>query len=258
MPVPSQEDLEKSKAAYWDVWNFPNCVGALDGKHCRIKCPPNSGSQFFNYKKFFSVVLQAVSDADYKFLTIDVGGKGRQNDGGTFAASSLFDCLESKTFNMPPNSVLPNSDVVVPNVLVADEAYPLKTYLLKPYAKNNLTPAKTYFNFRLSRARRSIECAFGILFAKWRILGKPIETSVDNAIIIIQCVCVLHNVVREFDGENDPVYREIRHHARTGGPLHRHRRNNRYTTRAQQVRDKFATFLKTQRLLKGNYGALDV
>lgn len=77
---------------------------------------------------------------------------------------------------MPTDSQLPHSTITVPNVIIADDAYPLKTYLLKPYAKRNLTPAKTGFNYRLSRARRSIKCAFGILCAKWWILEKAIET----------------------------------------------------------------------------------
>ncbi|PNF40028.1 hypothetical protein B7P43_G11634, partial [Cryptotermes secundus] len=206
----------------------------------------------FNYKKFFSVVLQGVSDPEYKFITIDVGAKGSQNDGGTFAASSLCASLESKNFNMPPDCELPMSSEKLPNVLIADEAYPLKLYLLKPYARKNLTPAKTAFNYRLSRARRCIECAFGILYAKWRILGKDIETSVPNAIAIIKCTCVLHNVIRDKDGENDPVYREVRFNGLQSAPLHKHRRNNRYTTLAEKVHDTFANYLKTQRLLKGD------
>ncbi|XP_054259944.1 uncharacterized protein LOC128984635 [Macrosteles quadrilineatus] len=228
MPQPTAEMMEKSKAGFWELWNFPNCVGALDGKHC-------------------------VSDPDYKFLAVEVGGKGRKNDAGTFSTSALYDCLQNKSFNIPPDSTLPQSNVKVPNVLVADEAYPLKPYLLKPYARVNLTPAKTVFNYRLSRARRCIECAFGILFAKWRILGKDIETSVENAAHIIKCACLLHNVVRDRDGDSDPVFREVRFSARRGGPIHMHRRNNRYTTRAQKVRDMFAENLKTQKILKGDY-----
>ena len=61
-------------------WNVPHACGALDGKHVAIRCPANPGFLFHNYKGFFSVVLMALVDADYKFLWTDVGGCGSMSD----------------------------------------------------------------------------------------------------------------------------------------------------------------------------------
>ena len=44
-PSTSEEWLKIAKV-FEDRWNLPNCIGAGDGKHIRIRCPPNTGSDF--------------------------------------------------------------------------------------------------------------------------------------------------------------------------------------------------------------------
>lgn len=211
MPVPTQIDFKNIAEDFYKIWNFPNCVGALDGKHIRLRCPKNSGSMFFNYKGYFSIVLQALVDANYRFINIDVGGYGKQSDGGTFKASRLYKKLIDGSLNLPKNSALPGSSLVMPYVIIADEAYPLLKNLLKPYSRQDLNAEREYFNKRLSRARRTVECAFGILRSKWQILDKPILTNVELADKIVKAVCILHNTIIDKEGIQHnlhDIYRE--------------------------------------------------
>ena len=141
-------------------WNFPNCLGALDGKHIAIKALKHSGSMFFNYKGFFSIVLLALVDTDCKFTFVDVGSNGRISDGGVLRESCLQAALNSNSFGIPPATSLPERNTPVPYVIVADEASPLKENLMKPFPAKLLEDASRVFNYRLSRARRVSEKCF--------------------------------------------------------------------------------------------------
>jgi len=78
--IPSCEDEWKVVAAnFGHRWNFYNCIGAMDGKHFKIDPPLKSGSLYYNYKDYFSVVLLAVVDAQLRFIYVDVGTNGRIN-----------------------------------------------------------------------------------------------------------------------------------------------------------------------------------
>jgi hypothetical protein len=155
---------------------------------------------FFNYKKYFSVVLQGLVDANYKFITVDMGGFGKQSNGDMFFASDLFSFIDGKRISFPEPDFLPHSNVTAPYVMFGDEAYPLLPYLMKPYERTSLTEKRQNFNERLSRARKPVECASGILYSKWRIISKAIETEVELADKIVKCICVLHNTIIEKEG----------------------------------------------------------
>lgn len=148
-----------------------------------------------------------VADADKKFIVIDVGDLGKQSDGGIFTAIELYRRLETKQFNWPPNVRLPETTISVPCVLIGDEAFPLKPYLMRPFPSKNLTPDKEQFNTNLSCARKTIECAFGILRGKWRFLASALEIpSIQKVSLLVQTACILYNIVRVKDGSNDYDY----------------------------------------------------
>ena len=164
MPCPKTPDQWREVAeSFGKRWNFHNCIGAIDGKHIAIKCPSNCGTYYFNYKGFHSIVLLALVDANYKFLYIDVGANGLCSDGGVFKDSNLYKALEDGTAGLPPRYPLPNDDQALPHFICGDDAFGLRTWLLKPYPHRGMTRQERVFNYRLSRARRVSENAFGIL-----------------------------------------------------------------------------------------------
>lgn len=79
--TPNKEKLRQVAEKFYNKTGMPNCVGAIDGKHCTIQAPPNSGSLYFNYKKQFSLVLLAVCDAECNFLYVNIGAFGSESDG---------------------------------------------------------------------------------------------------------------------------------------------------------------------------------
>ncbi|CAN8013953.1 unnamed protein product [Ixodes persulcatus] len=164
-------------------WQFPNCLGAVDGKPIMIQAPEKSGSMYFNYKGTYSIVLLAVVDSDYKFVVVDVGAYGKQSDGGVLKQSIFRKLLEEGRLGLPRDLPLPNTRLPAPCVFVGDEAYPGR----------GVDAEKRIFNYRLSRARGCAENAFGILVTRWRILERRLGGNPQNAEELVKALCVLHN-----------------------------------------------------------------
>uniref|UniRef100_A0A8C5LZE5 DDE Tnp4 domain-containing protein n=1 Tax=Leptobrachium leishanense TaxID=445787 RepID=A0A8C5LZE5_9ANUR len=200
IPTPTEESWAEIAEGFRDRANFPNCLGAVYGKHIRIVKPLKSGSLYLNYKDFFSIDLLAVADANYHFAYMDVGSYSKDSDSTLFLNSTLWDQIQSRTLNIPRLTPLPGSDMTVPYAFVGDEAFGLSTHLLRPYSGTHPTVKKRIFNYRLSRARRYVECSFVILSNKWCIFYRPLDVNVEFSVDIVKCYSVLHNFVRERDG----------------------------------------------------------
>ena len=195
-------------------WNFHHAVGALDGKHIAITCPKQAGSNYYNYKQFHSIILMALVDADYKFSWVDVGSMGSAGDANVFSHSELRGCIDNNTIGFPPAEPLPQDDQDMPYFIVGDDAFALRTWMMKPYSKRHLTDPERISNYRLSRARRIVENAFGILARRFQCLLTTLKQrpkTVES--IVLACVC-LHNMImlRNPRQQNVEVDREDEDH----------------------------------------------
>ena len=238
-------------------WNFPNCLGALDGKHIAIKAPEHSGSMFCNYKGFFSIVLLALVDADYKFIFVDVGSNGRISDRGVLRESCLQAALDTNSLAIPPPACLPDRYTPLPYAIVGDEAFPLRENIMKPYPAKSLDDASSVFNNRLSRARRVSRNAFGILAHRFRIFQCAIPLEPKKAEIIVLAAVALHNYFRtksvEYsqsmaDSENaahELVPEKWRHNSNAQLPSVSLQGSNRSSVQDREIREELLDYFIT-------------
>lgn len=242
-------------------WDYPNCIGAVDGKHVHIICPPNSGSDYYNYKGHYSIVLLGIVDANYCFLYANVGCQGKMSDGGIFKHCSFGRRLNDSMLPLPDSKPLPGRSVPVPYVLVADDAFPLTTNIMKPFSVDlaNGSP-KRVFNYRLSRCRRLVENAFGLMASVFRVFRRPIELKVETVVMLVMCCVYLHNFLRKraasrhvyatkgtLDSENPLTgdlilgsWREVTKNDTGMQPLHSVPRKP--SKDAQQIREEFMNY----------------
>ena len=199
MSCPSNEtQWKKISEEFEQIWNFPHVVGAIDGKHIQIEAPPKTGTLYHNYKGFFSLVLMAICDAKYNFVCVDVGQYGSNNDSGVLANSRMGIRFDQEKMKLPADEKIEGIDEPdkFPYFLLGDEIFPLKHWLMRPYP-GKLPEEERIYNYRHSRARRTIENAFGILVARWRLFHRPIKASIQNTeSYVMACLC-LHNYLRQ-------------------------------------------------------------
>ncbi len=196
VPSTTEEWLEIA-AKFEERWNYPNCVGAIDGKHIVMQPPANAGLFFYNYKHTHSIVLMAVAGPDYECIYADVGTNGRVADGGVWNKCSLSKSIDDGAISLPSARCLPFGVTKIPYLIVADDAFALKPNVMKPHPQQSLTEDKRIYNYRHSRARRISENLFGIIANRWRVIRGIILLPPETIESVIMAILVLQNYLRK-------------------------------------------------------------
>ncbi len=185
---PGHSRQQEVARSYLLMYGFPGVIGCIDATHFEINRPQfNQGDYCGRFKPKHTMILQATCGPNSAFTSVFAGIPGRCHDGSVFSRSPL--CLGE-------DERLDNLFVDEHHHIVGDSAYPLKSYLMKPYRRLrglNTTPAQLNFNRGLSKCRIDIERAFGVLKGRWRRLSSINVKHPMKAARLITAACVLHN-----------------------------------------------------------------
>lgn len=185
----------------------------------------------------------AIANANYEFIYCDTGTNGRVSDGGVLSNTEFFKRLSQGTLRIPELGKVPNSNMQLPYVFVGDEAFALRSDFLKPYPRADLDWEEKIFNYRLSRARRIIENAFGILTARFRIFRAPINLGINKINKLVMACCALHNYLLRNESESTPDLfgSEIDENRQNSQNLHENSLEN-----AKTIRDNFKRYFNNE------------
>ena len=186
------DETAASIATFQHLSMLPNIAGAIDGSHIKIRAPRESAVDYFSRYQEHDVVVQAVVNGKKLFIDVAAGFPGSLHDARVLRNSSIYQKAENgNILSAGPMHVIGTEEIQP--YLVGDSAYPLSPWLQKPYPEGTRDPAEIRFNKELSSARVVVECAFGILKSRWRILDVIEERDIAFVSKIIIACAVLHN-----------------------------------------------------------------
>lgn len=173
-------DVQNVNDEFEQKRNFPGVIGAIDSTHICIKPPHGHATDYFNRKKFHSIILQAVCRGDKRFTDVFCGWPGRVHDARVFQNSPLRQRGPTLCGQCH---------------LLGDGGYPCKRWLITPYRnRGNLTRDQIKFNQILSGTRVITENSFGLLKGRFRRLQFIEMNDIAYVVKAVITACILHNI----------------------------------------------------------------
>ena len=190
--LPNYKSQMHKKSSEFEVkYGMPQAFGCIDGTHVRIKRPSENSQDYYSYKMYFSLNVQALCDFCGLFMDVDCRWPGSVHDAKVFANSAVNKNLRNGDIPVTYQQLLPGS-TEVPSYLIGDPAYPLTPFCMKEFETCS-DNSQVIFNNILRSARNPIECAFGRLKARWSFLTSTVDLKLDFVPIAVYACFVLHN-----------------------------------------------------------------
>ena len=185
----TKNEMRERVSQFESRFGMTQDFGCIDGTHVPIQCPVENSQDYFSYKQYYSLSVQAVCDFRGYFMDVECMWPGSVHDAKVFANSDINLKLRNNKIPIIYQSI---NDVKVPNYVIGDPAYPLTPICMKEY-ESCTSNEEVIFNSILRSARNQIECAFGRLKARWGILTRKMDLKLENIPIVIYSCFVLHN-----------------------------------------------------------------
>ena len=128
---------------------------------------------------------------------------GSRSDAQIFNKSLLREKIEDGNFWTPPPEPLEDGGPDLHFFLLGDDAFALMPWMVKPYSQRQLTREERIANYRISRDRRVVKNAFGILVNHFRVLLGTMEQRPRVVRDVMFTYVVLHNMLRTHQGRAD-------------------------------------------------------
>ena len=183
------DEMRETVSEFETKFGVTQAFGCIDGTHIPIQCPVENSQDYFSYKQYYSLSVQAVCDYRGYFMDVECMWPGSVHDAKVFANSNINHKLRSTKL---PTIYQIIHGVKIPNYLIGDPAYPLTPFCIKEY-ESCASNEQVIFNCMLRSARNPIECAFGRLKARWGILTRKIDLKLTTVPSVIYACFVLHN-----------------------------------------------------------------
>lgn len=242
----TKNEIKEAVAKFEEKFGFPQCIGCIDGTHIPIKKPIENPQNYFCYKMKYSLNVQAVCDEAGLFTNVEIKWPGSVHDARVYSNSQLNKNFISNSFPIFNQELVPG-DLPIPPVLIGDPAYPLLPNIMKEYSIC-IESKQVHFNNVMRTVRNQIECAFGRLKARWRILNRPLDVDLGFAVEMTYTCFILHNFCQLNNNElsNEAVQAQRIIEQRCQSCKHHTQFDHLYSYNSQRgkmVRDSISQFL---------------
>lgn len=171
---------------------LPNCLGAVDCTHVRIKKPKKNNTGAYRDRNHnHSVTMQVTADSSLRIIDCFIGWPGSVHDARIWSNSPFVAAVKSGKYLNGEHVLV--EGVMVPQYVLGDSGYPLLPYIINPFSSE---PTRLHrdFNYKHSSKRMCIERTFGRLKRKFPQLQSEVDLDIADVSALMHAACILHNI----------------------------------------------------------------